>query len=263
MNTRELIFKATDGICRKGVNGLLWWFFLLSPHLGTSKTSYGAYKMFSEADEALKEINYDTFKQLLSELRRMDLIERKGKRGVIEIKITQAGLKRLKSVIPQYEKERPWDGNLYLISYDIAEIHHRYRDEFREYLRLIGCAILQESLWVTPYNPRTLIEKFSSEHELKGTILVSKLGKDGAIGEEDLQTLLDRVYHLTDLNKRYDEFIEEVNKKRKSSFQLSVMYASILQDDPQLPFDLLPKAWLGDSAYSVYKKIIVNQTNGR
>ncbi|MBU1327173.1 hypothetical protein KKB64_04890 [Patescibacteria group bacterium] len=32
-------------------------------------------------------------------------------------------------------------------------------------------------------------------------------------------------------------------------------YLSILRDDPQLPFQLLPDNWLGLKAYQLYRKI--------
>ena len=117
-------------------------------------------------------------------------------------------------------------------------------------------------MWLTPYNSRDLIDDFIREHEVQGRILVSKLGKDGAIGDEDIHTLVADVYHLPSLNDRYEEFLSGAKKGRKRPFQLAIMYYAILDDDPQLPFSLLPKNWLGDYAHAVFESIVMKTTNG-
>ncbi len=82
-------------------------------------------------------------------------------------------------------------------------------------------------------------------------VIVSDMGKDGSVGEEDIRSLLVRVYELDKLNDRYKEWLEECDGG--SIDRWAVMYfLSILKDDPQLPFALLPKWWKGDI---VYKKI--------
>lgn len=88
---------------------------------------------------------------------------------------------------------------LYLVSYDIPTKVNASRDLLRLYLRSIGCGLLQESLWLAPYNPGQLLEEYSREHRIAGTILVSRLGHDGSVGQEKLDALLARVYRLDDL----------------------------------------------------------------
>lgn len=263
MKTKEVVGIATEGLLRGTTNAVLYWLFLLGASVGKSKTSYGAYRMFQEAEEQLREVNYDTFKQALTQLRKKRLISQKRKRTTEDIAVTAAGRKRLGELLPTYQKDRPWDGLLHLVSYDVAEVHHRQRDLLREYLRRIGCGFLQESLWLTPYNPRDLIDDFIDEYHIRGTLLVSRLGHDGAIGDEDIPLLVERVYRLSDLNERYGKFLKETKQGRKTLFQLAVMYQSILADDPQLPFRLLPKDWQGDRAYHVYQSIVSKSSNGR
>lgn len=263
MRGKEVVSVATDGLLRGVTNAVLYWLFILGSSIGKSKTSYGAYQIFREADEALREVNYDTFKQALTNLRKKHLIVQKHKRTTVDIAVTAMGRKRLTELLPTYQKKRPWDGCLYLVSYDIAEVHRRRRDLLREYLRRIGCGPLQESLWITPYNPRDLVDNFIKEYGVKGTILVSRLGRDGAIGDEDIRSLVARVYRLSSLNDRYRNFLYEARKRRKTPFQLAVMYQSILFDDPQLPFTLLPKNWLGDRAHEVFQAIVSKSTSGR
>lgn len=253
-NSKEIMIKVTDGLLRTATNGILWWLFLTGAGFGKSKTSYGAYLMFREADEALRDFNYDLFKQFLAKLRREGLINQKRQYSQIEIEITARGKERIQSLFPIYRTERPWDGFLYLISYDVPEEERISRDTLRRYLKRIGCGLLQESLWITPFSPRKLLNEFMSDRHIQGTVLVSKLGKDGAIGEEKLCDLLERVYHLRDINRRYAEFISHT-KRRTCPFKLAIEFQYVVSDDPQLPFALLPKTWKGHDAYAAYQAL--------
>ncbi|MEK6624932.1 MAG: hypothetical protein AABY86_08190, partial [Bdellovibrionota bacterium] len=63
-----------------------------------------------------------------------------------------------------------------------------------KFLRKIGCGLLQESIWVTPFNPTELVREFVNDKNLAGTVLVSVLGKDGSIGGMTLEELIENVY---------------------------------------------------------------------
>jgi len=163
--------------------------------------------------------------------------------------ITAAGRKRLAALLPQYDKTRTWDKRLYLITYDIPEKKKWRRDQLRAFLKKIGCGRLQESTWITPYNPKELIENFVTETGLDNLILVSDLGKDGQVGQESLRSLVDRVYCLTDINERYRQFLEDLKSRKIRQSDAAAYFFSILRDDPQLPFELLPDGWLGEQAW--------------
>ncbi|MBU1327354.1 hypothetical protein KKB64_02245 [Patescibacteria group bacterium] len=255
-DARILVNLATEGLVRSAVNGVLWWMYLVGASIGKSPTSAGAYRMFREADKALEEFHYETFKQVLVTLRKQKFIVQKQKKTLLDIEITEAGKKRLGSLLPSYQKKRQWDGYIYLISYDIPEKTRNSRDLLREYLRRIGCGLLQESVWLTSYNPQGILDEFMQDHHITGTVLVSKLDKEGTLGDRNFINLLVRVYKLDALNRRYQEFIDEAVKKRRTLFQLAVMYKLILRDDPQLPFSLLPNGWLGEKAHEMYQSIV-------
>ena len=75
------------------------------------------------------------------------------------------------------------------------------------------------------------------------------MGKGGAIGEENLASLVVRVWRLDRLNDRYEEWLREYKRSDKLDQWLVTSYLTILRDDPQLPFSLLPKWWKGDRAW--------------
>lgn len=251
---KETILKATDGLVGSAFNTVLWFIYLQGASIGATRTSYGAHKMFREAHEELGKFNYQSFKQIIANLHTKGYIKKKPYSRT-ELEITKRGRERITSLFPLYQTLRPWDGYLYLISYDIPETKHGSRDILRRYLKTVGCARLQESLWITPYTPRKLLDDFMKKRGIEGTMLVSKLGKDGAVGEEGLRGLLERVYGLQKINDRYAEYIGHTKKKQVTSLQLAVEFQGIVADDPQLPFELLPKKWFGNDAHFLYQQL--------
>jgi DNA-binding transcriptional regulator PaaX len=126
----------------------------------------------------------------------------------------------------------------------------------REYLVKIGCGKLQASVWITPYNPIDTIRTFIDEKYLAGTVIVSDMGQGAAIGEENLESLIVRVYQLEDLEDRYEAWLDEYGSRKHLDHWAAIQYLSILSDDPQLPFPLLPGWWKGDKAYKLVKPIL-------
>lgn len=58
----------------------------------------------------------------------------------------------------QAERRKKWDGNFYLIVWDIPEMMKKYRDFFRKLLKRNGFTMLQQSVWMTRVNPRPAIK---------------------------------------------------------------------------------------------------------
>ncbi|MEK9143043.1 MAG: PaaX family transcriptional regulator C-terminal domain-containing protein [Patescibacteria group bacterium] len=208
------------------------------------------------ADQFLDQINYDVIKNAFKTAQRRGWI--KTRRRNARPEITEEGKRRLASVIPQYDEKRLWDGKMHLVTYDIPESRKIDRELLRAYLRRIGCAMLQESVWITPYNPIDLVRSFVDEKELSGTVIVSDMGKDGAVGEEDLRSLLVRIYNLERLNERYEEWFSSIGELDYIDHFTLIRYLAILADDPQLPFSLLPPWWRGDKANALVKSQLLS-----
>lgn len=245
----DLILKISEGLLSSTTNLVLYLFFLTSASFFKPYGPRGVYQTFAEADELISQINYQTFKTALAQLKKRGLLDK-------EWKITREGYRRINEIAPHYDKERTWDKRVYLVTYDIPTNHNRDRDLLREYLRRISCTPLQESVWLTPYNPRQILAEFAESKGLHGTILVSNLGLDGKIGDEDLKSLLRRVYKLDQLNEQYQEFIDKYPPSNKfSPLKVSFDFYHLLSADPQLPFELLPKDWQGNKAYQLFTRL--------
>lgn len=176
-------------------------------------------------------------------------------------KITQKGTKRLKQILPEYEKERPWDGIIYLIVYDVSEEKRYKRDILRKYLQKLKCGLLQQSVWITCYNPKKHIANFVIKRRLAGRVLVSELREGSKIGGQEIKEILNKVYEISDLNEYYFSFVTKVREKKLVEQDLCMNYLSILKKDPQIPFELLPGNWWGKEAYRLYKREVARLKN--
>ena len=176
-------------------------------------------------------------------------------KGKSDVEITEAGMARLERIIPVYEEQRKWDGRLYLITYDIPEETRLLRNALRDRLRLMGCGMLQKSVWLTPYDPRGVLRNFVFENHLQGKVLISVVGKDSMIGGEDLKNILAYVYHLDQLNERYGKFLSQ-DLEKWPRFKVALEFYSILKDDPQLPSSLLIEHWKGEKAFKKFSILL-------
>lgn len=259
------ISRITWGVARTLSGLLLYQLALGIAVAGTSgsKSSTTAGKALQEADELADSLfaafNPDQLQSAFQNLRRRGLINSiKGKR--YEAMITKKGLKRLSEEIPVYNEERLWDKRIYLVTYDIEEEDKRLRDDLARYLKKIGAAMLQKSTYMSVYNPRGLLRTWLRNRLRSGDILVSDLGPDGSLGDRPLGELVADAYQLPRLNSEYAGFLEEFpispkddpDKKQRAFFS----FHSILEQDPQLPFELLPDWWQGDKAYRRYRQIV-------
>jgi CRISPR-associated endonuclease Cas2 len=215
-----------------------------------------------KAVNALSELNYQTTKRSFYYLRQKGLAN-KVKQNITEAfilpTITQEGKEKINSIIPKYKEKRTWDGRVYLITYDIPVDKNRDRDRLRKFMKKIGCGMMQKSVWVTPYNPRRIIEEFVKDTNLSDElIMVSSLKKDGTMGNLSLPELIEQVYKLDDINERYVNFISLVESGQLSTREEIIFsYLSILGVDPQIPFKLLPYGWKGEKAYRIFQKHVV------
>lgn len=257
MKKTKQLLKATGDITKTIGEGLFsyvtdvaLWMAIFTAELSVPQSASGqVWRAQISADRFLREWNYKTIKAAIANARRQQLLKpiKRGRRTIPEI--TEAGKRRLASMLPIYDEKRTWDGRMHLITYDVPEVKRLDREALRDVIRQLGAGRLQDSVWITPYNPIDILRKTIEEHRLAGSVIVSDLGKDGAIGEEDLKSLVVRVWNLDKLNDCYENWLLEYSRSDRLDQWLMTGYLSILRDDPQLPFTLLPKWWKGDKVW--------------
>lgn len=254
--TKRLLYTAGDVAGRVGeglfsfVVDVAVWNTIFMAELSLPQSSSGqVWRARMTADRFLNQGNYETIKEAIARARRNRLLQpaKRGRHAIPEI--TEAGKRRLAAILPVYDQKRVWDGRMHMITYDVPEPKRIDREALRNMIRQLGAERLQDSVWITPYNPIDTLRAFIEERRLTGNVIVSDMGQDGAIGEEDLTNLVVRVWRLDLLNDKYKEWLKEYKRFDGLDQWLMTSYLSILRDDPQLPFALLPTWWKGDKAY--------------
>lgn len=260
--TKELsraALQLTEGLFAHSVDFGLWLTIYVAAMSVPQSRNGQVWRAAREADSFLNQVNYEVIKNAIQTARKRGWVKQ-GRRGAIP-EITIEGKRRLNAILPHYDEKRVWDGKMHLVTYDIPETHRDDRWSLREYLRAIGCGTLQESVWITPYNPIDTLRDFIEERNLKGNVIVSDMGKDGSIGEENIRVMIVRVYKLEAINDRYGSWLEAADDHGEIDHLAVVQYLAILKDDPQLPFVLLPPWWKGEKAYQKVKLNIEKVVN--
>lgn len=252
-NASRAVGALSEGLFSHAVDMALWsTVYFLDISMPSSKNGK-VWRAEMAADSFLGQVNYTVIKTAIFTAKRRGWII-KSKRHAWP-QITEEGRRRLSSVVPTYDQKRLWDKCMHVVTYDIPEKRSEDRYFLRQQLRSIGCGRLQDSVWITPYNPIDTLRSFIEEKRLSGTIIVSDVGQGGSIGEESVHELVTRVYNLEELNKRYEDWLVDIDETGVTHWSV-VKFLAILQDDPQLPFSLLPFWWKGDKAYREVKPIL-------
>lgn len=259
-NLKRKIAQVSEGMLATATDLVLAELYLharlLEPGKATSPA--GIWKAYYESQTDLQEFNYQTLKRAFLYLKKKGLIEVVKEEMITLPKITKQGLERLSEVFPTYHEKRSWDGRIHFVTYDIAEKRRDDRDRLRRYLEKIGCGMLQNSVWITPYNPRDILRDFIEERGLEGAVIISNVGKDGSIGRTTLKELVASVYKIPEINEDYRDFLsrfKEAKQKDITPSQVAFKFFAILDKDPQLPFELLTTDWKGDEAYELFCKL--------
>jgi len=220
----NLVFKISSGVFSTLTDLVLWnIFYFVEVSLSGSPEKIGRAEILAGKD--LQRFNSETIKEA---------IRRTKKRGFIkeDFTLTKEGKERLESIFPKYFAKRKWDGNWYLVIYDIPEGLNRYR---------------QASVWVSPFNFFGEVERILKDYNLSPYIIFAISEK---LGKKEGKILAEEVWHLEKINNLYTELLNKFEKSKEKSLYFE--YLNILDKDPQLPRELLPKYWRGEEAHKIF-----------
>ena len=185
-------------------------------------------------------------------------IEKVLKKGRPYLRIVGRGREKLIRDFPLLAlQKKKWDKKWRVVIFDIEEVNRNVRDVFRRKLYELGFGRLQKSVYISP---------FPIENEMREFIESLNLGKRAyllvsskfAAGDE--RVLAEKVWPLQKINKEYKEILEKLEKEKvdeKEKRRIRARYLEVLLSDPCLPWELLPKGWLGEE---VRRRIFQDKT---
>ena len=111
--------------------------------------------------------NKQQFRQLIYHLKRNNYIKVKNLENKKAIILTKKGLSKvLKASFKIEEQEKRKDGKWIMVMFDVPQKNNKSRDLLRSVLYNLGYKLLQQSVWVCPYDVSKKTEKLLQLHSL-------------------------------------------------------------------------------------------------
>jgi phenylacetic acid degradation operon negative regulatory protein len=153
-----------------------------------------------------------------------------------------------------------WNGEWLVLTVGVPENNRPLRQQVRTRLGWAGLGSPTPGVWVTPRiereaQARTVLEDLGL---LAGSW--SFVATAGQIGDE--RSLARSAWDLDDVERRYEDFLELVGRRRpRTDRQALVAQVRLVQEwrrfpllDPGLPRELLPPRWTGSRAAEVFRE---------
>ncbi|GEL77027.1 phenylacetic acid degradation operon negative regulatory protein PaaX [Tenuibacillus multivorans] len=167
-----------------------------------------------------------------------------------------------------YQEESPsWDERWRILVYNIPEEKRNLRDQLRKELVWSGFGLLSNSCWITPNPLEEQVHRLIDKYDIASYVTLFDASYEGM---NTSKSLVEKCWDLEDVNERYSQFIQEYSQKyyidknliEKGEISdgtcfvkcasLVHQYRKFLFIDPNLPGELLPEKWLGDSAATLF-----------
>jgi len=209
--------------------------------------------------------NPESFNRTIRRLEQEGLIKKSKNEKKTHLLLTDQGRKFIKKHREvDHGSPHSWDKKWRLVVFDIPEEKRKLRNYFRRYLITLGFGKVQRSIWISPYDFSTIIQRYAKKLRLSDYIFQITADRiKGLSGAALVQTFWD----LKDIHNKYLKLIERYTKNqvelaeliknspRDKGISKQIVrehllwdYQSILTRDPQLPHEFLPDDWGGEKA---------------
>ncbi|MGG0410334.1 phenylacetic acid degradation operon negative regulatory protein PaaX [Peribacillus simplex] len=190
--------------------------------------------------------------------------------------LTDRGVQRMDEAANRIYKMKPneWDGKWRILMYTIPEDKRQLRDDLRKELLWSGFGSFSSGCWISPNDLEKQINRLIEKYDINEYVdfFISEYK-----GPKENQSLVDKSWHLEEIENKYEEFIEKYSKQfivHQSIISRGEMsdadcfvertnlvheYRKFLFIDPGLPKELLPSKWNGNHAallFSQYYQVL-------
>lgn len=218
----------------------------------------------------------NNFSQLVWRNLRTGYIEKILKDGKPYFRLTSSGKNKITRDFPLLKlHQRKWDRKWRIVIFDIEEVNRQTRERFRHKLKELGFGMLQESVFISPYDIARDFAEFIESQGLKESSYVLEVSN---IVLGDIRLLVNKVWGLAKINNEYESIIQKIEENNliSNSDRINKLnndmdgekikdiakviwnkYLEIVLEDPFLPKDLLPLDWEGERVRIMVKRMRV------
>ena len=187
-------------------------------------------------------------------------LERDIRDGKAYLRLTPKGNRKIKRYFSLSDRQnKRWDRKWRVVIFDIAEVEKKRRDQLRGKLSELGFGMLQESVWITPYDYLVDLREFLHSWGLQEDTFVFET--TSPLGGDD-RTLAAKIWSLDQINDDYQALFNDIINLRGRGkisegelIKLRGRYLEILREDPCLPEELLPTDWFRQKIEKVLKRL--------
>jgi len=151
-------------------------------------------------------------------------------------------------------QHQPWNGNWQIVTFSIPGTKQSEKGEFTDYLENLGFGILNKGVWISPYDYSQIVAAMAMKLGIRNHVhLFSACPETG----QSVPAIVDCVWNIDKLKKRYARLSRTIEQALAGSESLTpreilpllhglgLEFLEVIQDDPQLPLQILPGKWSG------------------
>lgn len=154
-----------------------------------------------------------------------------------------------------------WDGHWLVVSYSLPEGRRGERDRLRQGLNFLGLGSLGNGLYVTPHDLRQEVRQLAARCKAEHVVTIYRGHLEWPT---DPHQLVGRAWNLDAVRQRYEDFLTATRQAAaegppaddreafRRRFLLTHEFRRFPFSDPDLPDDLLPDGWVGQSARALF-----------
>lgn len=199
--------------------------------------------------------NKNQVRGILGKMEAMKIVEKRDDK----YSLSSSGQQFLNSILDiLHQPTQHWDGKWRFVSFSIPEKDRSKRDKFRRELEALGLRSYLNSYWITPFDIKEKIIKKAELLNISDDVLIIESSEIFGKKSSDLI----RAWDFEKSREFFEQFIIDSEKllqnKSKTTFDIKLNifnYAFILNNQPQLPIELMPKDWPQFRANLEYKKV--------
>jgi len=211
--------------------------------------------------DELAEFGEKSSRGIIGKMEAMGFISRKEAGGQALISLSKKGYDFLNSVLDAIHKNiEHWDGRWRIISFSIPEKNRFRRDKFRRFLEAKGLKMIVSGVWATPFDLKEKIYAEANKLDILDRIVIFETDKILGISQEAMISAWNFVKYrkmFEDFIQKSDEFLQsgDQDENRCEVKRLIFEYALILNNEPKVPIELVPKDWPKFRANMNYRKL--------
>ena len=153
-------------------------------------------------------------------------------------------------------RKESWDGNWTVVMYDFPEKIRGRRRYLRDKLMKLGFGCPQISILISPLPLEEPVQKLVEGEKVEDFVWVLTCKR--LWGLSDLE-VAGRTWSIGELNRLYGKLLEALPRAKKEKGKIleqwKAYFLAVNTADPYLPFELLPRDWVGTRCEKKFVKL--------